>query len=343
MGRHHERRVTRAVLVSEPSIETFNARASLTPDTLEWAWALLRAASRHARSRAATRGCFTLGDDGDLAPVSALTPQAALELQRDGTWVAARRLPGELGTLLDLYLPICGSAPLVIGHLGQSIDGYVATRNGDSSYVNGPENILHLHRLRALCDAVIVGAGTIAADDPRLTTRLATGPSPVRVILDPKLRLAPQHRVFTDGAATTLVVCSADIARERFGGSGSSRALGRAEVIGVPGRGTGLDLTALLEALHARGLARVFVEGGGTTVSRFLEAGLLDRLQIAVAPLLVGGGRLGLQLPGREKIDECLRPAHRIFTMGGDVLFDCDLGASAIGTRNAGAALTRVY
>jgi riboflavin biosynthesis pyrimidine reductase len=78
-------------------------------------------------------------------------------------------------------------------------------------------------------------------------------------------------------------------------------------------------------------------------VSRFLEAKLLDRVQIAVAPLIMGGGRPGLQLPASERIAECLRPAHRIFAMGGDVLFDCDLRASASDDRTGNAALARIY
>ena len=72
------------------------------------------------------------------------------------------------------------------------------------------------------------------------------------------------------------------------------------------------------------GLA-IFVEGGGATVSSFLEVGLLDRLQIAVAPLITGVGRPGIRLAAKQRIDECLHPTHRIFSMGGDVLFDCDL------------------
>jgi riboflavin-specific deaminase-like protein len=253
-------------------------------------------------------------------------------------------LPGELGPLLDLYLPMCSGAPLAIAHLGQSIDGYVATRSGDSSYVNGPENILHLHRMRALADAVIVGAGTIAADDPRLTTRLAPGENPVRVILDPRLRLTADHRVHADGEAETLVVCSADVAaKDPSCRSGFSRETRRTEIIGIPTVGDDLDLPALVRTLHARGLTRLFVEGGGTTVSRFLEAGLLDRVQIAVAPLIMGGGRPGLQLPASERIAECLRPAHRIFAMGGDVLFECDLRASVGDDRTGNAALARIY
>jgi riboflavin-specific deaminase-like protein len=325
--------------VSKVITDTFNARAVPRPDTLDWAWALLLAAGRHARA-ASPAGLFTLGSDGEL--VAAKTPEAVLEL-RDGVWTPARRLPGELGPLLDLYLPVCGRAPVAIAHLGQSIDGYVATRSGDSSFVNGPENILHLHRMRALADAVIVGAGTIAADDPRLTTRLAHGKNPVRVILDPSLRLAPDRRVFTDSEAETLLVCRADVARERARESGFSRDRGRAELIDIPAVDGNLDLGALLEALHARGLERLFIEGGGTTVSRFLAAGLLDRVQIAVAPLIIGGGRPGLQLEASERIAECLRPAHRIFAMGGDVLFDCDLrsGAPAV-ARDSYTALARI-
>jgi riboflavin-specific deaminase-like protein len=331
--------------VSEQSTSRFYARGAPPPDTAEWVWAALLGASWRARSAAAAPGRFTLDGAGNLVDVSAETPAALLEWLADGTWAPARRLSAELDALLDLYLPMCGRAPLVIGHLGQSIDGYIATRTGDSSYVNGPENILHLHRMRALSDAVIVGAGTIAADDPRLTTRDVAGPNPVRVVLDPRLRLSSGCRVFTDGEAETLVVCSAEIASERSSrGSGFSRDCEGATIIGVPTAGAGLDLRVLLDMLHARGLERLFVEGGGTTVSRFLKAGLLDRLQIAVAPLIMGGGRPGLQLPGSDHIAECLRPAHRMFTMGGDVLFDCDLRASAPAIdRDSGAALARIY
>jgi riboflavin biosynthesis pyrimidine reductase len=86
----------------------------------------------------------------------------------------------------------------------------------------------------------------------------------------------------------------------------------------------------------------VFVEGGGATVSSFVEAGLLDRLQIAIAPLVTGSGRPGLTLPARDRIAECLHPAHRVFTMGGDVLFDCDLRASVRERTSASGDLHRV-
>jgi riboflavin biosynthesis pyrimidine reductase len=163
------------------------------------------------------------------------------------------------------------------------------------------------------------------------------------VILDPRLRISTDRRVHTDGEAETLVVCSADAAKDPSCGSGFNRETRHTEIIGIPTVGDDLDLRALVTTLHARGLTRLFVEGGGTTVSRFLEAGLLDRVQIAVAPLIMGGGRPGLQLPASERIAECLRPAHRIFAMGGDVLFDCDLRASVGDDRTGNAALARIY
>jgi diaminohydroxyphosphoribosylaminopyrimidine deaminase/5-amino-6-(5-phosphoribosylamino)uracil reductase len=102
-------------------------------------------------------------------------------------------------------------------------------------------------------------------------------------------------------------------------------------------------LDALVAALHQRGLRRLFVEGGGLTVSSFLAAGLLDRLQVAVAPLLIGTGRRGLSLPASAALGDCLRPSCRVFRMGEDILFDCEPRASASGGEGAlPASLARI-
>jgi len=280
------------------------------------AWRLLRAAATAARSNTAL-------EDPDAA------------------WLARgehaeRAAPAAVRTLLDLYAPLTGAGPkrpLTIAQLGQSLDGNIATASGDSYYVTGPDNVRHLHRLRALCAAVVVGAGTVASDDPRLTVRQVTGDNPVRVVLDPRARLGAQHRVFVDAAAPTIVVHAADV---------RAPAPGRAEVLRVPMDGDRLALDFLLGDLHARGLWSVLVEGGGTTVSSFLDARLLDRLHIAIAPLLTGRGRPGLALAARERIADCLRPKHRVFAMGDDVLFDCDLRAATTPSGPSGGVLGRV-
>lgn len=249
---------------------------------------------------------------------------------------AAATAPAAARPLLDLYGPLCTAAPehpLVTAQLGQSLDGHIATASGDSYFVTGPDSLKHLHRLRALSAAVVVGAGTVARDDPRLTVRHVEGDSPVRVVLDPNARLDARHRVFTDAGARTIVVHAA--------GAGVA-APGRAEVLHVPVERRLLRLDVLLRELHARGLWSVLVEGGGATVSSFLEAGLLDRLHIAIAPLITGDGRPGLTLAARDKIAECLRPRHRVFTLGGDVLFDCDLRAAATPPGSLSGVLDRV-
>jgi diaminohydroxyphosphoribosylaminopyrimidine deaminase / 5-amino-6-(5-phosphoribosylamino)uracil reductase len=271
---------------------------------------------------------YALDSAGSLRRVARDSEEAWL-LRRPGTgWSPSDRAPPPARTLFDLYLPLCNVSadrPLTVAHLGQSLDGFVATETGDSHYVTGRGNILHLHRMRALCDAVVVGAQTVSADDPQLTTRLAAGPSPARVILDPQRRLSVNHQVFSDGLAPTLLICGAQHLR-------GEPSFGRAEVVGVPLHAGQLALDVLLNALRERGLSSVFIEGGGKTVSRFLQAGLLDRLQIAVAPLIMGAGRPGLRLPPRPQLSDALRPAYRIFRMGADVLFDCDLRAEPCGT-----------
>lgn len=219
------------------------------------------------------------------------------------------------GTLRD-----SPATPATIAHLGQSLDGFIATYSGDSRYVNGRGNLLHLHRMRALCDAIVVGAGTIAMDDPQLTTRLVPGTNPVRVVIDPGRRLGAEYRVFADRAAPTLLACRTAPAGARHGS---------AEVLAVGERAGAFDLAGLLDALRARGHARIFVEGGGRTVSAFLAAGLLDRLQLAVAPLLIGDGRPAIRLPAPERLGECRRPSCRVYRMGDDILYDCDLAAAA--------------
>jgi riboflavin biosynthesis pyrimidine reductase len=123
--------------------------------------------------------------------------------------------------------------------------------------------------------------------------------------------------LFSDGAAPTLLVCDDAHARpgERFGG---------AEVVGLPARDGRLDYAAILDLVRRRGCRTVFVEGGGATVSGFLAAGLLDRLQITVAPALLGDGLPGLRVPAVPRLADARPFACRMLRMGDDVLFDCD-------------------
>ena len=278
-------------------------------------------------------------DAAELRVVSRESRDAVVGWRPGAGWDVLLPADDSAHALIDLYLPICSATvarPITVGHLGQSLDGFIATHAGESQYVTGEENIRHLHRMRALCDAVVVGAGTVAADDPQLTTRHVSGPSPVRVVLDPTRRLADHYRVFNDDSADTLYVCSRSLA-----GEGETH-FGRATMVAVEDSGVGIDVTEVLRLLRARGCHRIFVEGGGVTVSMFLEANLLDRLQIAIAPLIIGDGRPAIRLSPRSALSDCHRPRYRVFRMGADVLFDCDFGADANSPSAAKPAITRV-
>jgi len=156
----------------------------------------------------------------------------------------------------------------------------------------------------------------VRADDPRLTTRAVEGPSPVRVLIDPQRRLDARFQVFQDGPET-LLLCAEDA-------PGPDR-LGNAHVLRLPHSGDTLCPDAILATLAARGLHRIFVEGGGVTVSRFLAAGVLDRLHVTIAPLLLGDGVPAFRLPPAASLAEALRFDWTVHRLGADLLLDIPL------------------
>lgn len=287
------------------------------------AWALLLAlASRAGRRGPIVRDvALRLRDDGTV------------EEDGPGAWIVARpstesgwsrrdgALPRELELLFDLYMPLCvgrGRDTLTIAHLAQTLDGRVAIASGASQFITGEEDLLHCHRLRALCDVVVVGRRTVEADDPQLTTRRCRGPSPVRAVIDPARRLGEAHRVFQDDAAATLLFCATGVAR-----NGSRH--GCAEVVALDAVDGQLPAPAIVAELQRRGLCRIYLEGGGVTVSRFIAAGALARLQVTVAPTLFGSGRASFTLPEIDDLSRSVKLSWRHLALGRDVLFDCEV------------------
>lgn len=225
-----------------------------------------------------------------------------------GAVEAARSHP----ILQSLESLLSEQGPIVIAQLGQSLDGRIAAADGSSRYINGKEALAHLHRLRALVDAVVVGAGTVAADNPRLTVRRVEGANPCRVVIDPRGRLANDLTIFTDPSAPTL----------RLVGNHTELAGSNCVECSVDKDGH-IGPSDILDLLKDRGLSRVLIEGGSRTVGTFLEAGLLSRLHVMVGPIILGAGPVGINLGSINSIHQALRPRVAAFQLGPDVLFDC--------------------
>jgi diaminohydroxyphosphoribosylaminopyrimidine deaminase/5-amino-6-(5-phosphoribosylamino)uracil reductase len=178
--------------------------------------------------------------------------------------------------------------PIVTLSYAQTLDGRLATSTGNSQWISAPESLRFSHELRAKHDAIMVGVGTVCKDDPRLTVRLAAGRNPLRVVVDSTLRTPLTAAVLAEGAApgTALAVTDRAPAAKRD----EVRALG-ATVLCLPSNaGGGVDLVALLAALHQRGVGSVLVEGGAGVITTLLQARLADRLVVCIAPKILGAG-----------------------------------------------------
>jgi len=225
---------------------------------------------------------------------------------------------GEESALWPIYGPIVQSAlenrPYIVGQIGQSLDGRIATVTNQSHYINGIAARTHLHRLRALVDGVVVGVGTILADDPLLTVRNTEGDHPARIIIDPRGRVPDDAKCFEDDGVRRIVIQSEP----------HHRPVG-VECVQVALSADGLPPQSVISALADMGLSRLLIEGGAFTLSRFVANGCLNRLHILTGPMIIGSGKMGLQLPEISALESALRPKTNTFMLpGGDVLFDCE-------------------
>ncbi|WP_297774690.1 RibD family protein [uncultured Roseovarius sp.] len=230
-----------------------------------------------------------------------------------GDWTQGER------AAIDLYGSMIAApgACHMVAQIGQSLDGRVATVSGDAADVSGPDGLAHLHRMRALVDAVVVGVKTALHDNPRLSVRLVPGRNPARVVIDPSGRLPNDARLFAEDGTRRLVIQTVDTPRPAG-----------VEVIRLP-RNEWISPAAIVSGLREKGLHHLMIEGGAITIARFLEADLLSRLHVAVAPLLIGAGPQGLTTRPVAKLAEARRPETQVYGLGSDVVFDCLVGARA--------------
>jgi GTP cyclohydrolase II len=227
----------------------------------------------------------------------------------------------DVSALLGRVTPRDGR-PYVVLKYAQTLDGRIATRTGDAKWISGEPERRASHALRAACDAVLVGIGTVFADDPQLTVRLVPGASPMRVVLDTTLRIPMTAQILGD-AAPTLVVTTERSAPERRREL-RRRGVGVRVVDAAPP--WGVDLEAALAVLREAGVRSLLVEGGAAVITSFLRQRLADRLVVGIAPTIVGAGTEAVGDLSIARVADGLRLTGRsLHTLGDDVVIASDL------------------
>jgi diaminohydroxyphosphoribosylaminopyrimidine deaminase / 5-amino-6-(5-phosphoribosylamino)uracil reductase len=214
--------------------------------------------------------------------------------------------------------------PFIVAQLGQSLDGRIATRTGDSRYIGATPSLDHLHRIRAHVDAVVVGIGTVLADDPLLNVRRCAGRNPARVVIDARGRLPGDAKCLKgEDGARRIVLRARGIAGEPLPEG--------VEIVTVDANPDGhFSMNDVAGALQASGFERVLIEGGARIVSQAIDAGIVDRLHLMISAVIIGSGQAGLDLAPIDRLAEARRPHVEVYPLGeGDVLFDCDFSRSA--------------
>ncbi|HET6413668.1 MAG TPA: bifunctional diaminohydroxyphosphoribosylaminopyrimidine deaminase/5-amino-6-(5-phosphoribosylamino)uracil reductase RibD [Anaeromyxobacter sp.] len=254
---------------------------------------------------------------GSRDPNPLVRGRGVARLRRHGVPVVRGVLSDECDRLVAPWVTfITKGRPHVTLKAAVTLDGKIATREGDARWISGPEARAWVHRKRNEVDAVLVGAGTARADDPELTTRLpgGGGRDPLRVVLDTRLRLPRRLRLFRQrSAAPTLLAHASGRRRRPWPG---------VELLRCRRGDGGVDLSDLLRQLAARGVTHLLVEGGAAVHAQFLEEGLVDEVAIFVAPKILGGDGLSLARGrGPARMARVLRlESVRVERLGDDVL-----------------------
>lgn len=245
------------------------------------------------------------------------------ELKRAGIEVSTGVSEQECLEVNEIYFKYASTGlPFVTVKFAQSLDGRIATGTGNSQWISSPASLRLAHQLRREHDAIMVGIGTVLADDPRLTVRLVNGRDPLRVVVDSRLRIPLTARVLAgDAARHTLVATTqgSDLARI----SGLEKLGARVMVFPPVAGGTGLRISDLLASLGRARVASVLVEGGAGIITSLLAAHHVDRLVIAIAPKIIGRGIEAVGDLGVATLNEALTfSSFKTRRLGPDIIFD---------------------
>jgi len=202
------------------------------------------------------------------------------------------------------------------GHVTQTLDGRIACENGQSKWIGNEADLRHAHRMRALLDGVMIGAGTALCDDPQLTVRHVEGPDPRRIVLSGRgrvLRGGAGLRVFTPPGCDVVVdETIEDPLHDPM-----------ARLIRVRSKTGSIEPGAILGALRDRGIHSIYLEGGSTAVSSFLQARCIDLLQVHIAAMVMGSGLPSFVLPAVDHVKDSIKFVMSHAMLDGHVLLSC--------------------
>lgn len=261
---------------------------------------------------------------GSVDPNPRVTGKGLQQLLSAGIEVVPAPLADDCRRLIAPFAKLINTGrPYVILKAAMTLDGQLATTTGDSQWISCEASRTLVHRQRNRVDGILTGAGTVLADDPRLTVRLPEGGrNPARIVIDGNLKTSCESKVYAQEAAGwRLLVTADDMANERrelFARHG-------VEILAVPRSGEHLDLDAVMDSLGKRGMQSLLVEAGGELNGALLRAGLVDRLMLFVAPLLLGGsdGRPLFSGTGAARLADALRLSDlQVTPVGDDWLFE---------------------
>lgn len=223
--------------------------------------------------------------------------------------------PSILFKNLAIYLPYCflsylarqAGRAMAVSHFAQTLDAKIATHTGDSKWIGNPENLIHAHRMRALCDAILIGKQTLQADQPSLTVRHVKGSNPQKVVIASST--ADYSSLLHNEQEEVLVLSHQP--------QTSSPQINCVHLSTANSNGHihGLDI---LKCLYDQGYHSVYIEGGAVTTSNFLKDRAIDIVQLHYSPQIFGSGISAIQLPQIDEVGQAIRFEQSVFYMVGD-------------------------
>lgn len=260
---------------------------------------------------------------GTLDPNPKVCGRGRARIEAAGIPVVVGLLEEECRRLIAPFAKhVVTGLPYLILKSAITLDGFTATATGDSQWITNPSSRLQVHHLRDQVDGILVGIGTVLADNPQLTTRLPEGGrNPLRIVVDSTLKIPEDAALLNGSSAPPLIVTTARAPQKRID---ALSALG-VEILTIPEGEGGVDLAAMMAELGRRGLQSILLEGGAHLNGAALRVGLVDRVMVFIAPKLLGGGdgRGIFAGPGARLLDGAVELDHlRVSRFGDDILVE---------------------